>query len=105
MAMTVRQVYEAHLIEMNKTQAPSLLLEDFNYFFNKAINQYVNKKYNLYDVNQQSTDDMRVLKASSILTVKKTSFYGESTGVTGRIGAVYEAYLPIDYLHLLNYVF
>lgn len=102
MAMTVRQVYEAHLIEMNKTQAPSLLLEDFNYFFNKAINQYVNKKYNLYDVNQQSTDDMRVLKASSILKVKKTSLYGESTGVTGRIGAIYEAYLPIDYLHLLN---
>jgi len=36
--MTARQVWEGVLIEMNKTQAPSLLLEDFNYLFNKAIN-------------------------------------------------------------------
>jgi hypothetical protein len=36
--MTARQVYEAMLVELNKTEAPSLLLEDFNYFFNKAIN-------------------------------------------------------------------
>jgi hypothetical protein len=36
--MTARQVYEAVLVEMNKVQAPSLLLEDFNYLFNKAIN-------------------------------------------------------------------
>ena len=35
--MTARQVYEGTLVEMNKVQAPSLLLEDFNYLFNKAI--------------------------------------------------------------------
>ena len=28
--MTARQVYEGVLIELNKVQAPSLLLEDFN---------------------------------------------------------------------------
>ena len=44
-----------------------MLLEDFNYFFNKAINQYINKRYNIYDVNQQTTDDLRVLKATAIL--------------------------------------
>jgi len=36
--MTSRQVYEGVLVEMNKVNAPSLLLEDFNYLFNKAIN-------------------------------------------------------------------
>lgn len=35
--MTSRQMYEAVLIEMNKVEAPSMLLEDFNYFINKAI--------------------------------------------------------------------
>lgn len=106
MSMTARQVYEGVLVEMNKVQAPSMLLEDFNYFINKAINQYINKKYNVYDVNQQSTDDMRVLKATTVLKVSKTTKYGtQSAGVTGRnalLGAVYEAYLPQDYLHMLN---
>lgn len=36
--MTLRQLYEYVLIECNKKEAPPLLLEDFNYFFNKAIN-------------------------------------------------------------------
>jgi len=34
---TSRQLYEAVLIELNKENAPNLLLEDFNYFANKAI--------------------------------------------------------------------
>lgn len=35
--MTIREIYEGVLIEINKVQAPNLLLEDFNYFLNKAI--------------------------------------------------------------------
>jgi hypothetical protein len=34
--MTLREIFEAVLVEINKVQAPSLLLEDFNYFANKA---------------------------------------------------------------------
>ena len=106
--MTARQVYEGVLTEMNKVQAPSMLLEDFNYFINKAVNQYINKKYNVYDVNQQSTDDLRVLKATMVLKVAKTNKYGEPNShgdVISRnamFGATYEAYLPEDYLHMLN---
>ena len=106
--MTARQVYEGVLTEMNKVQAPSMLLEDFNYFINKAVNQYINKKYNVYDVNQQSTDDLRVLKATMVLKVAKTNKYGEPNehgDVISRnamFGATYEAYLPEDYLHMLN---
>ena len=35
--MTSRQCYQAVLSEINKTSAPHLLLEDFNYFINKSI--------------------------------------------------------------------
>jgi hypothetical protein len=35
--MSIRDAYEHCLIELNKVQAPSLLLDDFVYFFNKAV--------------------------------------------------------------------
>ena len=69
--MTARQVFESTLIELSKIQAPSLKLYEFNYLFNKAINQYINKVYNVYDINQQTTDDLRVLKATAFLTPHK----------------------------------
>lgn len=69
--MTARQVFEATLIELSKVQAPSLKLYEFNYLFNKAINQYINKVYNVYDINQQTTDDLRVLKSTAFLTPHK----------------------------------
>lgn len=108
--MTARQVYEAILIELNKVQAPSILLEDYNYFINKAINQYINKRYNIYDINQQTTDDLSVLKATSILEMKKVDKYKTSGNnnssfndkYTGIFGATYETELPLDYFHMLN---
>ena len=69
--MTARQVFEATLIELSKIQAPALKLYEFNYLFNKAINQYINKVYNTYDINQQATDDLRVLKATAYLKPHK----------------------------------
>jgi hypothetical protein len=44
-------MFEYVLIELNKVKAPSILVEDFNYFFNKGIYQFVNKVYNLYELN------------------------------------------------------
>ena len=105
--MTLKQLYEALLVEMNKVEAPSLLLPDFNYLVNKAVLQYINTRYNIYDANQQSTDDLRVLKATAILPVKKTeSAYGtaDSETIKGLYGATYETELPSDYLHMLNCV-
>ena len=91
--MTVREVYEALLIELNKEQAPSMLLTDFNYFCNKAIQQYINKQYNMYDVNQQTSDNLRVLSTTAKLTPTYDDFYGEKIAVIE---------LPLDYFHLLN---
>ena len=91
--MTVREVYQALLIELNKEQAPSMLLADFNYFCNKAIQQYLNKQYNMYDVNQQTSDNLRVLSTTAKLTPTYDDFYGERIAVIE---------LPLDYFHLLN---
>lgn len=78
--MTARQVFEATLIELSKIQAPSLKLYEFNYLFNKAVNQYINKVYNVYDINQQTTDDLRVLKATTFLTPHKVELAGRASG-------------------------
>lgn len=75
--MTVRTLYDNLLIELNKVEAPSLLLEDFIYFANKAVQQYTNKRYNLYDITQQTTDDLRALKESTILEVKHNENFSE----------------------------
>ena len=82
-----------------------MLLEDFNYFMNKAVNQYINKRYNIYDINQQTTDDLRVLKATAKLPATKSNYYGGTgAGVSELLGATYEVNLPLDYLHILNCV-
>lgn len=127
--MTARQIFEATLIELSKIQAPSLKLHEFNYLFNKAINQYINKVYNIYDINQQTTDDLRVLKATAYLDPNKVNnaAIGASRGATeikvndektyrqasnylsrthssiqSLNGATYEVFMPLDYLHILN---
>ena len=99
--MTSKQIYEATAIELSKVQAPALKLYEFNYFFNQAIRQFVNKVYNVYDVNQQTTDDLRVLKATATLKPN----IAESTGnkaLDYLRGATYYVDMPDDYLHLLN---
>lgn len=115
--MTARELYEYALIECNKLEAPSLLLEDYNYFINKAVQQYINTIYNRYDVNQQSTDDLRVLKTSAIITLTKGGIIkeegeeegegdkdgiGEAFTKSALFGQSFVGELPKDYLHMLN---
>lgn len=93
--MTLRQAYEFTQIECNKLKAPSVLLEDFIYLFNKAIQQYVNSVYNRAEYNQQSSDDIGCLQTTTIIDVdtKPTINFGDK---------VWTLNLPSDYLHLLN---
>jgi len=94
--MTARQLFEYALIEINKVEAPSLLLDDYNYLLNKAVINYVNKRYNIYDTNQQTTDDLRVLTGTAVITG-----FTLKTGST-LFGATYIGRLPSDYFHLLG---
>lgn len=100
--MSLRDVYEALLIEMNKVDAPNILLEDFNYFLRKAINQYVNKRYNLYETNQQTTDDLSYLKDTLIVNTNdlKQVDYKLSKIHNG----TYKFKFPNNYFHILNCV-
>lgn len=86
--MTVREVYDYLLTELNKVEAPSLLLESFNYFHGKAINETCNSWYAFYEQNQLLTDNLRVLTRSSVRT--KTDYNGMNLYT-----------LPDDYWHLL----
>lgn len=101
--MTSKQLFEFALIELNKKEAPSLLLEDYNYFINKAINQFINKVYNAYDINQQKSDDLRVLKSTAVLTPTLNNDYSQALA-SSLFKATYEVDLPDDYLHILNCV-
>lgn len=95
--MTVRELYDAALIEINKLEAPSMLLEDYNYYINKAIQQYINKAYNRYEINQQATDDLLALKNSvtkNVESEKSPIFPGESKH--------YYVTIPNDYWHMLS---
>jgi len=111
--MTSKQAFKNTLIELSKVNAPALKLYEFNYYFNKAIKQYINIVYNVYDVNQQTTDDLRVLQSSIYLTPTKVTkssqalVTDDSTGnkpLQSLYGAAYECWLPMDYLHILNCV-
>lgn len=94
--MTARQIWKAALIELSKINAPSLLLSEYNYYINKAILQYINKQYNIYDMNQQTTDSLGVLKSEATLI---------PTDVKDQLfKATYSVTLPDDYVHLLNCV-
>lgn len=94
--MTIRQAYEFALIECNKLKAPSILLEDYIYLFNKAIQQYINNVYNRYDYNQQSSDDLSFLQTTATIKL------GKITPKKTLNDTIWEIELPKDYLHILN---
>lgn len=98
--MTVRELYNNVLVELNKVQAPSLLLEDFVYLVNKAIQKYINKRYNFFEMNQQLTDDLRVLLKSSDALIESKD--DKNNSITSKIDGAPQYDLPEDYMHILN---
>lgn len=98
--MTVRELYNNVLVELNKVQAPSLLLEDFVYLVNKAVQKYINKRYNFFEMNQQLTDDLRVLLKSS--EALETSKDKDDVDIISNIDDAPQYDLPEDYMHILN---
>ena len=92
--MSIRDAFENCLVELNKVQAPSLLLDDFVYLFNKAVQQYINIRYNLFETKQQLTDDLRVLLVTYKKDLRKDPQSGSFDG--------YPMDLPLDYMHMLN---
>ena len=97
--MTHLELYDNALIEQNKLEAPPLLIEEYNYLINKAIIQYINLTYARFDLNQQSSDDLRWLQKSDKLEIKK-----QLINIVPGESAKYICELPSDYFHILNCV-
>lgn len=99
--MTYREAFENVLIELNKVQAPALLIDDFIYLFNKAIQKYINKRYNVFEVSQQLTDDLRVLlRTKKLIPLDINSQSEEAKSNVFKDSWTVE--LPNDYMHILN---
>lgn len=96
--MTARQLWEALLTELNKVNAPAILLQDFNYWVNVATYKYANRIYNIYDTTQQTTDDLRVLKSTVKIPITNINNNTDKLYSKGN----YQVDLPSDYYHLLN---
>ena len=90
-------LYDAALIEQNKQEAPTLNIEEYNYWINKAIIQYINLTYARFDLNQQASDDLRWLQRSVELDIVKSNKM-----IHPMEEANYICVLPKDYLHILN---
>lgn len=95
--MTFREAYEYALVECNKVKAPSILLEEYVYLFNKAIQQYINSIYNRCEYDQQSSDDLSWLQVKTNIPV--------NVDPTIEINdTIWSIKLPDNYMHLLNCV-
>jgi hypothetical protein len=67
MQLTARQAYIDILTELVKEEAPTLYLEDYLYYFNKAISEYMKTRYEVFETNQQLADDRGPKNPSGIL--------------------------------------
>ncbi len=84
---------------------------DFSHHLNKAVNNYANKRYNLYDSTQQTTDDLRALSTNAEYRKEEGGWaiydrYGERLGDARPIPTAegISFILPEDYRHALNAV-
>lgn len=56
--MNLLDVYQNVLIELEKQKAPSMLIDEFNYLYQKSVIQFLNTNYNFTDMNQQEDDNL-----------------------------------------------
>lgn len=96
--MTARDVYEGALFELNKVHAPALTVEEFVYFLNKAILAYVNERYNFYAVNQQLSDDLRVLLTEFQIAITAADIFTDLEAIR----YVLSTLNATNYLHILS---
>jgi hypothetical protein len=113
--MTAKEAYQNGLTELRKQKSPSIHLEDWNYWYNKGLQEYTNERYNLFDTTQQLSDDLAALTTSSTMTITQTGlvYSGAYTGgslepsVPVSIGKkygsdFYKFKTPDNYWHMLG---
>jgi hypothetical protein len=98
MYKTARQAYIDILIELVKEETPVLYLEDYLYYYNKAISEYMKLRYEKFEVTQQLTDDLRAWKKvyETTDTVINIDDIGKKVTIDGKV------VVTNPYRHLLN---
>jgi hypothetical protein len=107
--LTVLDIFMALQYDLNKEEAPAMYPSDFTHHLNKAVNNYVNKRYNMYDATQQTTDDLRVLSTNVEYRkdVSGWTMYDRYGVLIGSISPSFTSdgisfVLPSGYRHALN---
>lgn len=97
--MTLKNVYENTLHDLSIFDQGNLHIDEFNHHVNRSVYNIVNKIYNFFNVNQQTSDDLQVLKKTF-----SVSSIGSGPNELTQVGtnAKYRVSLPADYYHLLN---
>lgn len=86
--MNALGAYRGVLKELDKHESPTFSVDDFNWFFNESVDQYLTKNYEQGDVFEKELDDISVVIKDDIsLTIDM----GDSTLFSK----------PADYRHLL----
>lgn len=117
--MTERGAYEAILTEIRKVKAPHVHLEDFNYFINKGIQEFINEEYARFETTQQTSDALNSITTFANYKFNYTNPLLPLTEVSGndtvnntskfisgsRFNSKYvQINFPSNYLHLLSCV-
>jgi hypothetical protein len=118
--MTEREAYEAILTELRKVKAPHIHLEDFNYFINKGIQEFVNEEYARFETVQQTSDALNSITSFVNFRFNYTNPNIPTVTITGNsvlpqnnipfiTGNRYnskfvQVNFPENYFHLLNCV-
>lgn len=84
--MNALEVYERCVIDLDKYDTPTFEIEDFNRYAQRAIYEYINEKYNEFEITQKRTDDLRQFVTFSTIDVFNEDFI----------------VLPDNYLRLLS---
>lgn len=85
--MNALEAYRDVLRELDKYESPTFTVNDFNYFYNKAISQYIDSNYRQFDLLMKDVQDLSCFTASQTLTLPSSG----------------EVSLPLaDYRHLLS---
>jgi len=113
--VTVRQVYERVLIELRKYKSPHLHLDQFVYYINKGVQEFLNETYNIYDTSQQTSDALSSLSIPGTITLDWVTLSytlvipGGTTTLPfisgNKFGYDFVRFgLPSNYWHLLNFM-
>jgi len=67
---TIKEAYMDIATELLKEESPTLYVEDFLYYYNKAVSEYMKVRYEFFEITQQLSDDLRFWKTRHIEIAK-----------------------------------